>query len=331
MLLEVEGHRERRVCKALGASRILNSFDAANDAITARHHESSRRIADEGINYLKHLGAQRANDLKNKRSTGGFPEAAFEPNPSLLATKEPLLEHESNMPTPQKECSPHFSFGHTERKERPSKAEQQQEKDLEYLSKSLKKLGISEDDEGEVELEEGEKMDELKNKSLTQIILESRAKCAQKKQERGNFSDSDDSYPMTDYSSNDSSNHYEHEPTYMMVPTTVTDLNRTSSSGGSYSMESILDSPKKSKSQVRLKRRMFVGNKRVPRWAEDLEKVADEVNRQQADARMRPGELYGECLVERLNSNLVMGKEANYVRGSSAKWDNNPLGFAKAD
>ena len=48
------------------------------------------------------------------------------------------------------------------------------------------------------------------NKSITEIIKESKAKYSREKGQRDEFSDSDESYPMTDYSSNDSSNNNSH-------------------------------------------------------------------------------------------------------------------------
>ena len=48
------------------------------------------------------------------------------------------------------------------------------------------------------------------NKSIAEIIEESKAKYSREKEQRDQLSDSDGSYPMTDYSSNDSSNNNSH-------------------------------------------------------------------------------------------------------------------------
>ena len=48
------------------------------------------------------------------------------------------------------------------------------------------------------------------NKSIAEIIKESKAKYNRARGQREELSDSDESYPMTDYSSNDSSNNNSH-------------------------------------------------------------------------------------------------------------------------
>lgn len=83
----------------------------------------------------------------------------------------------------------------------------------------------------------------------------------------------------------------------------------------------ILHSPKKSKSQ---KKRLYMRNKKVPRWAEDIEKVNEAVELQKEMQDLNPNQIYGFCVVEKLDTNIIFSFSEKYLRGSSAKWTRNP-------
>ncbi len=150
---------------------------------------------------------------------------------------------------------------------------------------------------------------------------------------------SDSSYVITDYSSNESSNDNEYKEAFLtdsgskqLSKAGSQSLPGSQSFGSSLSMKpmKLMHSPKKSKSQ---KKRLFVHNKRVPRWAEDLGRINEAVFRQSQDPNYDPFLIYGTCLVERLDSNLIFGISEKYCRGSSAKWTDahrleNPYQFA---
>jgi hypothetical protein len=84
----------------------------------------------------------------------------------------------------------------------------------------------------------------------------------------------------------------------------------------------ILYSPKKSKSPCK---RLYIRSKKIPRWAEDLEKVNEMVRVQNDNPDINPNAVYGCCIVERLNTNVIFNAEGKYYRGSSAKWNRNPF------
>lgn len=83
----------------------------------------------------------------------------------------------------------------------------------------------------------------------------------------------------------------------------------------------ILHSPKKSKSQ---KKRMYMRNKKIPRWAEDIAKVNEAVELQKEREELNPNQIYGFCVVEKLDTNIIFSFSEKYLRGSSAKWTRNP-------
>ena len=72
----------------------------------------------------------------------------------------------------------------------------------------------------------------------------------------------------------------------------------------------MLKSPKK----MQKKKRLYIGKKKVPRWAEDIQQ-----NDENVDAKV----IFGECKVENLDTNIifkVFGDE-EIERTSSAKWN----------
>lgn len=115
---------------------------------------------------------------------------------------------------------------------------------------------------------------------------------------------SDSSYPLTDYSSNNSSNNNDYEADFKSE---IQDPSRSSrsqsqSQSTSYVPMKILHSPKKSKSQ---KKRMYIRDKKIPRWAEDIAKVNEAVELQKAREDLNPSLIYGTCVVEKLNTNII--------------------------
>ena len=83
----------------------------------------------------------------------------------------------------------------------------------------------------------------------------------------------------------------------------------------------ILHSPKKSKSQ---KKRLYIRNKKIPRWAEDITRVNEMVDSQREKGELDPNLIYGFCVVEKLDTNIIFSSCDKYLRGSSAKWTRNP-------
>lgn len=82
---------------------------------------------------------------------------------------------------------------------------------------------------------------------------------------------------MTDYSSNSSSNENFYEEDYrtessMQAQRSQPHSQHNASSQENYRPMRILNSPKKSKSKVK---RLYIRNKKIPRWAEDLDKVSE--------------------------------------------------------
>lgn len=108
-------------------------------------------------------------------------------------------------------------------------------------------------------------------KTLAELILESNRKLEQKiQQNKENRADdsSDSSYPITDYSSNDSSNNNDYDADFKSESQDFSSKSFSSQSQSqSYEPMKILHSPKKSKSQ---KKRLYMRNKKIPRWAEDI-------------------------------------------------------------
>lgn len=80
-------------------------------------------------------------------------------------------------------------------------------------------------------------------------------------------------------------------------------------------------SPKKSKSKAK---RKFIRDNKIPGWAADLQQVSRQVLRQRADVGCQPVEIYGICLVQKLDTNVIFKGSEFYNRGSSAKWHRNP-------
>jgi hypothetical protein len=152
------------------------------------------------------------------------------------------------------------------------------------------------------------------------LIQESNRKVQEKKasQQADSDDDSDTSYPLTEYSSNNSSNENDYEEKIQ------SESSGKGSNGGSNPFVAqnsfgqpmnLLHSPKKSKSN---KKRLYMRNKKIPRWAQDMEKVKETVLRQMTE--MDPDKIYGRCVVERLDTNIIFGHKEDYVRGSSARW-----------
>lgn len=90
-----------------------------------------------------------------------------------------------------------------------------------------------------------------------QIVEESNRKIEARLKERQELGEieSDRSYPLTDYSSNDSSNDNNYQEEYRENSFGKTESNLSSQS---YKPSSILYSPKKSKSQAKEKKRLYI-------------------------------------------------------------------------
>lgn len=82
-----------------------------------------------------------------------------------------------------------------------------------------------------------------------------------------------------------------------------------------------MHSPKKDKSKVK---RMVMRGKAVPQWAQDKKKVDQVVKQQMADPKFDAADIYGICLVENLDTNVIFGDSQVYHRGSSARWNRYP-------
>lgn len=193
------------------------------------------------------------------------------------------------------------------------------------LSKSFKKMGLDErfyEDEEEDESAENTNnmnLPSYEGMSIVQIMEESNRKVEQRILER-EARDSDSSYPLTDYSSNNSSNNNDYQEEFLesFKP-------ESASSTNNYKPSNILCSPMKSKSQAKEKRRLYIRQKKIPEWASDLEKVSQLVIAQRDDPRIDPDSIYGSCMVENLNTNVIFKTDVKYYRGSSAKWSRNLL------
>lgn len=149
------------------------------------------------------------------------------------------------------------------------------------MKKSFKKLGLNDkffiesDEDSDSENRENINVSNLGNldegKTLAELILESNRKLEEKiKQNKENRPDdsSDSSYPITDYSSNDSSNNNDYDADFKSESQDLSSKSFSSQSQSqSYVPMKILHSPKKSKSQ---KKRLYIRNKKIPRWAEDI-------------------------------------------------------------
>lgn len=204
------------------------------------------------------------------------------------------------------------------------------------MKKSFKKLGLDErfyldnsDEDSDSENRENFNFSNLNNqdegKSFAEILLESNRKLeeiAKQKLATRPDNSSDSSYPLTDYSSNDSSNNNDYEPDFKSESQDVSSRSsRSQSQSKTYVPMKILHSPKKSKSQ---KKRLYMRNKKVPRWAEDIEKVNEAVELQKEMQDLNPNQIYGFCVVEKLDTNIIFSFSEKYLRGSSAKWTRNP-------
>ena len=85
-----------------------------------------------------------------------------------------------------------------------------------------------------------------------------------------------------------------------------------------YQKKGLLDSPKKTNRSKRL----YIRNKKIPKWAENLNNVSEQVMQQK---KVNPRNLFGVFYVENLNSNAVLSLNENYKRTSSAKWNCNKM------
>lgn len=162
------------------------------------------------------------------------------------------------------------------------------------------------------------------------MIMESEKKVQRKAEERLDGSSASE-YAMTDYSSNESSNEGSYSAYYAeeaenkplfggLFSKTMSGCSNNSSSSGSnllnfnFSSKELLKSPKK----VPKKKRLFVGNKKIPRWAEDLGKIEEQCQKQKGQGV----EVFGRCVVEHLDTNIMFkGRKEGIVRTSSAKWN----------
>ena len=91
-----------------------------------------------------------------------------------------------------------------------------------------------------------------------------------------------------------------------------------------YKDKSLLKSAKKSKRSKRL----FIRNKKIPKWAEDIEKVGVTFKKQiesEEKGEFNSAQVYGNICVEELESNKVFNIHELYKRQSSAKWKNKSL------
>jgi hypothetical protein len=148
------------------------------------------------------------------------------------------------------------------------------------LSKSFKKLGLDERFYEEEEEEDGSEntnhinLPNFEGMSILQIMEESNRKVEQRMLEREAREDSDDSYPITDHSSNGSSKNFDYEEEYRERESFIAESTTTSNN---YKPSNILCSPIKSKSQAKEKRRLYIREKRIPKWADDPKKLDEKV------------------------------------------------------
>jgi hypothetical protein len=138
------------------------------------------------------------------------------------------------------------------------------------LSKSFKKLGLDErfyeeDDEESGENTNNLNMPNFEGKTIMQIVEESNRKIEARILERGQLQEveSDSSYPLTDYSSNNSSNDNDYQEEFRDSKAKEESM----ASSQSYKPSNILYSPKKSKSQAKEKKRLYIREKKIPTWA----------------------------------------------------------------
>lgn len=193
------------------------------------------------------------------------------------------------------------------------------------LSKSFKKLGLDErfyedEEEDDTENTNNINLPNFEGMSILQIIEESNRKMEQRMLEREAREESDSSYPITDYSSNESSNNMDHEAEYREMESLL--VESTAANSNYYKPSNILCSPVKSKSQAKQKR-LYIREKIIPKWAEDLQKLDTLVMEQREEPRIDPDRIYGRCVVEHLNTNVIFRSNAMLYRGSSAKWKGN--------
>jgi hypothetical protein len=91
--------------------------------------------------------------------------------------------------------------------------------------------------------------------------------------------------------------------------------------GTNFHASKLAFSPKKS---VTKKKRLYVNMKRIPRWAADPVELMNVSNEQRKDPKFDPESIYGVCVIERLDTNIVFNSNDFYIRGSSAKWNKHP-------
>jgi hypothetical protein len=96
--------------------------------------------------------------------------------------------------------------------------------------------------------------------------------------------------------------------------------------GSSYQASKLMYSPKKSKSKAK---RLYINKKRIPRWAADLERINHIVRIQKNDPKFDPEHIYGICVIERLDTNVMFNRREIYNRGSSARWNRHPYSNCK--
>jgi hypothetical protein len=219
--------KNRRECGLYAKSEVLSAFEQSNARIIHKYETSSDAITQEGIRLLQRIKQEY---LRGKElPTGSTP--SFE----MPIIKKSLIEDEEHQPNFKEDRTTEESskkerekvvqfedFCNTEKKGKGQPKEgsilkPKRMSEGEQLQESLKKMGLDEN----YEVGEGgdntnllEEYEELKNKSIYDLIKESNAKV---KENMKNLPDdnSDSSYVITDYSSNESSNDNEYKEAFL--------------------------------------------------------------------------------------------------------------------
>ena len=85
---------------------------------------------------------------------------------------------------------------------------------------------------------------------------------------------------------------------------TVTNFsfNTQPNSSNNFQASKLMFSPKKDKANIR---RLYINKKRVPKWAQNTDLVAEQLRRQMKDPKFDADKIYGICIIERLDTNVV--------------------------
>jgi len=60
-----------------------------------------------------------------------------------------------------------------------------------------------------------------------------------------------------------------------------------------------------------------------------MDRVNEIAFAQQKDPRLDPQKIYGVCVIERLETNVMFNRKDIYARGSSARWNRQPYSMPK--